>query len=281
MVMVSSRLLFFLFLIFVLVYQATTQPSFIYYFCSDNTGKYTSKSKYKANLDHVLASISSNTGTDNGFGTDSHGQEPDKAYGIGLCRGDVKADVCRSCLNDSRTVLTQLCPNQMEAIGWYDNCSLRFSNRSMFGVVESAPNSFMWNPRNVSDVKGYGVVLKNLLSGMISDAASGVSLKFATRTSVAPDKSKLYVLAQCTPDLSEQDCRDCLNLIYAQIPLFGLGQAGGRAYTPNCNFRFETYPFFDLTSVATPSPPSQPVSPESPPPIKGRIILIYPISMKP
>ncbi|KAG6641556.1 hypothetical protein CIPAW_09G082000 [Carya illinoinensis] len=265
MLMVSSGILFSLFLIFVLVYQATTQPSFIYHYCSNNTGKYTSKSTYKASLDYVLANFSSNTGIDGGFDSYSYGQDPDKAYAIGFCRGDLEPDVCLSCLNDSRIALTQLCPNQKEAIGWYDNCSLRFSNRSMFGVQESAPNYFMWNKKDVSDVDGYRVVLTNLLSGMISDAASGVSLKFATRTSVAPDFSKIYVLAQCTPNLSEQDCRDCLDLIYAQIPLSGL--AGARAYTPSCNFRFETYPFFDVAAVVQ-SPHLPPVLP--PPLIKGQ-----------
>ncbi|KAG2720610.1 hypothetical protein I3760_02G043700 [Carya illinoinensis] len=276
--MVASRILFFLFLIFVLVYQATTQPSFIYHSCSNNTGKYTSKSTYKANLDHLLASISSNTGNDSGFKPDSYGQDLDKVYAIGFCRGDLKPDVCRSCLNDSRFALTQLCPNQKEAIGWYDNCSLRFSDRSMFGVEESAPNYFMWNTKNESDhVYGYGVFIKSLFSSMIRDAASGVSLKFATTTTVAPapDFSPINVLAQCTPDLSEQDCRDCLDLIYAQIPPFGLGHAGGRAYTPSCNFRFETYPFFDVAAVVQsphlppvlpPPPPPPPVLPPPPPP---------------
>lgn len=64
-------------------------------------------------------------------------------------------------------------------------------------------SSFMNNKKNVSDVDRYAVVLQKLLSGMISEAASGGSgsLNFTRRISVAPDFSTKYVLAQCTPPI--------------------------------------------------------------------------------
>ncbi|KAG7962746.1 hypothetical protein I3843_09G080700 [Carya illinoinensis] len=270
--MVSLRPISFIqFCILTFIALATAQPSFLYHFCVYKNGNYTTNSIYETNLNRVLSSISSNKIIDNGFYSNSYGQEPDKAYGIGLCRGDVKPDVCRSCLNDSRISLKKLCPNQKEAIGWYDNCSLRFSNRSIFAVAESSPSFYMWNIRNVSDIDGYGQVLANQLDGMISETASGRSfIKFATRTAIAPDFGRIYVLSQCTTDLSEQDCLGCLRTISERIPLCCIGKAGGRIYTPSCNFRYETYTFFDqLTPAASPTSPSPPSQPVSPPPIKG------------
>ncbi|KAB1223253.1 Cysteine-rich receptor-like protein kinase 27 [Morella rubra] len=189
-----------------------------------------------------------------GFYSYSHSRDPDKVYAIGFCRGDLKPDVCRSCLNNSTAALVQRCPNQKEAIGWYDQCSLRFSARSMFGIGQSMPNFVMYNARNVSDIDGYSEALETLLGNMINEVASGGSLKVATTSAVAPDLSTIYAITQCTPDLSQQSCRDCLGFISVLIPQFCRGQAGGKAYTPSCTFRYETYPFFDLIAAAARSP---------------------------
>ena len=76
--------------------------------------------------------------------------------------------------------------------------------------MEESPAFYMWNAKNVSDVDGYGKAIQTQFDSMKSEAASGVSRKFATRASVAPDISTLYMLVQCTPDLSEQNCSGCL-----------------------------------------------------------------------
>ncbi|KAM4110611.1 hypothetical protein ACJW30_05G004900 [Castanea mollissima] len=263
---VSPSLIFSLCLIFILIPQATTQPSFICHTCSPGLGNYTTNSTYAANLNHLFSSFSSNTAIDNGFYSASYGQDPDKVYAIGLCRGDLNQDVCRSCLNDSTLALIQLCPNQKEAIGWYDNCTLRFSNHSIFASEDENPSCFS-NQNNVSDVDGFGKAVKSLLDSMISGAASS-NRKFATNTSVAPDLSKLYGFVQCTPDLSEQQCKNCLEMTSSQLPLFTIGMGGGRFYTPSCNFRFDTDLFFQPQADA--SLPPSPIFP-SPMPIKGAL----------
>ena len=272
--MISSRLFVFLSPMVILISQATAQQDFLYHFCLDNGGNYTTNSTYEANLNRVLSSISSNILVENGFYPDSKGQDPDKVYAIGLCRGDVKPEICRSCLSNSSNLLTLLCPNQKEAIGWYDYCMLRFSYRSIFGIMEESPAFYMWNVNNVSDVDGYGKALLTLFDSMKSEAASGVSRKFATTVSVAPDMSTLYMLVQCTPDLSKQNCSDCLTRIFADMPICCVGKQGGREYTPSCSFRFESYKFFDSTYALSPPPP--PVSASSLPappiyPIRGTI----------
>lgn len=120
----------------------------------------------------------------------------------------------------------------------------------------------MWNVNNVSDVDGYSKALQTLFDSMQSEAASGVSRKFATRASVAPDMSTLYMLVQCTPDLSEQNCSGCLTGIFVQMPICCVGKQGGRMNTLCCSFRFESYSFFDPTYTLSPPPP--PVSPTPP-----------------
>ena len=112
--MASPRLLF-LSAICILIVQAIAQPPFLYNFCLDK-GNYTRNSTYQENLNDLLSSLTSNPKIDYGFYNKSYGQNPDKVYALGLCRGDVKPEVCRSCLNNATNLLPLLCPYQKEAI---------------------------------------------------------------------------------------------------------------------------------------------------------------------
>ncbi|CAB4297226.1 unnamed protein product [Prunus armeniaca] len=84
--------------------------------CGNNKGNYTTNSTYQKNLNDLLSSLLSNS---NGYGfyNSSRGQNADRVYAIGLCRGDIKSDACGKCLSDATYVLTESCPNQKEAIG--------------------------------------------------------------------------------------------------------------------------------------------------------------------
>ncbi|XP_075650124.1 cysteine-rich receptor-like protein kinase 29 [Castanea sativa] len=259
----STLLLAILYPMFTLSAQTTAQ--YLYHSCFNDRGNYTTNSTYEANLNLVLSNISSNTQVENGFYPNSMGQDPDKVYAIGLCRKDIKQDDCLGCLKNASNVLPQNCPNRKEAIGWYDYCMIRFSDRSIFGIMEINPSMFMWNTGSVSDQEGYKRRLQTLFESMRSEAASGDSFKFAARTSFAPDLKTLYVLVQCTPDLSEKNCSDCLTAVYGNIPPV-VGSQGGRTYAPSCNYRFETYSFFDVAYATSSSPPPFLASPPSPPP---------------
>ena len=248
-----SRVLLCLCIVIILISQSNAQPSFLYYSCMNGNGNYTANSTYQSNLNNLLSNVSSNTQIDYGFYNFSYGQDNDKVNAIGLCRGDVKPNDCLSCLNDSRVLLTQLCPNQKEAIGWYDKCMLRYSNRTIFNTMENSPGFHMCNPGNATDIDQFNQVLRNLLDSLISTAQSGNSQrKFAASSVKGPGFQTIYGLVQCTPDLSEQDCDDCLIQAISGIPQYCDSRKGGRILVPSCNFRYEIYPFYDLKNVAPP-----------------------------
>ncbi|XP_030938601.1 putative receptor-like protein kinase At4g00960 isoform X2 [Quercus lobata] len=283
MAMVSSILLF-LSAICIFIAQAFAQPNFLYHFCLDN-GNYTSKSTYNANLNNALSSLSSNTEIDYGFYNFSYGQNPDKVYSLGLCRGDVQPDICRSCLNNATNLLPLLCPNQKEAIGWYDYCMLRYSFRDIFNIKETGPSFYMWNKKNVSaNLDQFNQDLRTLLDSKRVQAAAGGSLrKFAAGNATAPNNQTLYSLVQCTPDLSEQDCSDCLAWAFGNIPQCCGGKQGGRYITPSCYFRFEVYLFY-VAKADNASSPSPPLVPSVSPPAgkesnKSRTVMIIVVSI--
>ncbi|KAI4298614.1 hypothetical protein L6164_032150 [Bauhinia variegata] len=264
MAMVSIRLLSFFCFFGILISQATAQPSFLSNHCMNDKGNYTANSTYQTNLNTLLSNLSSNTQIDYGFYNFSLGENSDQVNAIGLCRGDVKPDVCRSCLNDSRVLLTRLCPNQKEAIGWYDNCMLRYSNRSIFGIMEASPPFYLANGKNATEVNQFNQVLRDLLDSLRSKAASGDSLrKYAAANTTGPSFQTIYGLVQCTPDLSEQECNDCLVGAFSKMPFCCDSKIGGRVVGPSCNFRYEIYRFFEPTADTPPPSPPQ-VSPPPP-----------------
>lgn len=201
--------------------------------CTNDGNNYTANITYHTNLDTLLFNLSSNTQIDYGFYTFSYGLDTDKVYAIGLCRGDLKPDECRSCLNYSIVSLTQFCPNQKEAIAWDAQCMLRYSNRSIFGAMEASPPYYMHNVNNATDVDEFNRKLSELLRNLRDKAASGdCRRKYATDTAIVANFATIYGLVQCTPDLSSQDCSGCVYWSTLDIPRFFKDKVGGIVLDP-------------------------------------------------
>nr|AAD21872.1 receptor-like protein kinase homolog RK20-1 [Phaseolus vulgaris] len=233
-------------------------------YCDNNKGNYTINSTYHNNLNTLLSTLSSHTQINYGFYNFSHGQNNDKVNAIGLCRGDVKPDECRRCLNDSALTITQLCPNQKEALLWLNTskCLLRYSHRTIFGVMESSPGFYLTNVNNVTEADKFNQALSNLMRNPTVVAASGDSrLKYAADSAIAANFQTVYGLVQCTPDLSETDCNRCLDGAISEIPSCCGNKMGGRVLRPSCNIRFESAIFYDSNAKLDPD-----VTPPSPPP---------------
>ncbi|XP_062087463.1 cysteine-rich receptor-like protein kinase 29 isoform X1 [Humulus lupulus] len=262
-------LLCYIFIILV-AQQATAQSPA----CVDDKGNYTLNSTYHDNLNYLLSTLPSSQ-NDNGFGfyNLSYGNSPNQVYAIGLCRGDIMPNVCQSCLNESTHLLQERCPNQKEAVAWYDNCMLRYSDRSYFGVMETNPPLILSNTQNVSSdsgtVEAYFQALRSLYDNLKSRAMTGGSLrKFSVDNVTAPGFKTIYGLVQCTPDLSQMDCNNCLDTAFGIIPGCCNGKIGAQVHLgSSCKFRYEDYLFSNSTAADAP-PPSIPTLPptRSPPP---------------
>ncbi|VVA40563.1 PREDICTED: cysteine-rich [Prunus dulcis] len=269
--MFSLRFMFFLSpVLFLISTQSLAQPpDFGGIWCFNDKGNYTTNSTYQTNLNILLSILSSPSNNGNGYGfyNSSYGENPDQVYAIGLCRGDVTVDICRGCLSNATQLLTQVCPNQKEAFGVFDQCMLRYANRSIYGAMETFPPLMWYNVQNVSsDVDGFFQELRTLLEDLRDQAAGNGSLrKFAAGTATAPNFKTIYGLAQCTPDLTEQICSDCLVSSLGDIPKCCPGKQGARISKPSCDVRYETYRFFDPTTIR-PLPSSPPALSSPPPP---------------
>jgi hypothetical protein len=262
----SSRLLsffFYGFLIHLINPTIAQRDPYVLHKCSTN-GNVSSNSAYRANLNTLLSNLSSKSQIDNGFYNYSAGENSGKVNAIALCRGDLTATDCRSCVNMSAHELLVLCPNEKEGIMWYMNCTVRYSNNSIFGVMEIKPMRALISSANVSDVSGtFKQVLAGLLDGLRSKAASGDSLRKLAIGAANSTYFGLNALLQCTPDLDEQECSNCLNQTIEYLPKCCDYRAGARVLTPSCNLRYEGNRFFGNTSDEL--PPSSYLPPPPPP----------------
>ncbi|CAK7350963.1 unnamed protein product [Dovyalis caffra] len=118
------------------------------------------------------------------------------------------------------------------------------------------PVILMWNPENITVNVEYNELVVRTITGAANEAASAPSgaKKFAVKKVVYTWREDLYVLVQCTPDLSTSDCKQCLQAAIANLPVCCNNKQGGRVLFPSCNFRFENYSFYNETAVVAPPP---------------------------
>ncbi|ESW15184.1 hypothetical protein PHAVU_007G051200 [Phaseolus vulgaris] len=234
-----------------------------YQVCSPN--KFTPNTTFQSHLTTLFSSLSSKASNNVQFFNNTvTGTNPsDTVYGLFMCRGDIPSDLCNHCVgNATQRLSTHVdCSFSIEAVVYYDECIVRYSNLSFFGTADMEINSgyVLASPINMTNQESFKRLVYVSLNETADEAVGSGSggEKFATKETDIDIFQKLYCLVQCTPDLSPRDCRSCLNsLINSDLPRCCAGRQGGRVLYPNCVIRFEIYPFFrSHGSAPTPTPP--------------------------
>ncbi|KAJ8442262.1 hypothetical protein Cgig2_011185 [Carnegiea gigantea] len=196
---------------------------------------YTQNSSYQTNLRNLLPTLSTQAST-SGFYNTSLGPFPNRVYALYLCRPDVGSRGCNQCVYQAQTKILQQCPTQVWAVIWCDECMLRFSNTPLYRTMQVSPRAVSSNPANVTRSLAliFSKVVNDTMAGLVSRVGNDPA-RFGTEEANVTG-SKLYALAQCTPDLSQGECDTCLRVAMGQLPIM---QSGGRVMQPSCNMRFE------------------------------------------
>ncbi|KAF3486302.1 hypothetical protein F2Q69_00058050 [Brassica cretica] len=225
-----------------------SQPVPLKQICSNVTGNFTVNTPYAVNLDRLISSLSSLRQNDNGFYNISLGDSDGKVNSILHCRGDVKPEDCTNCLPMAGKRLITLCPVQKEAVIWYDKCTVRYSNRTLFKRLEIYPQTSISGARNFTgDRDGWGKSLRGLLEGL-KDRVPVVGRRrknFVVGETSGPSFQTLYGMVQCTADISEQDCTYCLSQGIAKIPSCCDMKMGSYVLSPSCMVAYAPWRFYD------------------------------------
>ncbi|XP_054776521.1 cysteine-rich receptor-like protein kinase 44 [Prosopis cineraria] len=231
--------------------------------CSDTT--YAPNSTFQTNVNRLLSSLSSNANQIDGFYNTTVGENSDAVHGLFQCHGSATVPACQTCVSDGIKKILQRCPNNTGAVAWFENCWLHYSDEYFFSTMQEQPQQIVVNARNATDTTSFMNLLGETLTVVAKEASEGGSKKFATKEVKYSPFQTLYTLAQCTKDISEIECRNCLGNSISNLPTCCNGNVGGVTQKPSCVLRYEVYAFYQ-DFPPPPAPPLQSTSQD-----KGRI----------
>ncbi|XXG69404.1 hypothetical protein AAC387_Pa06g2283 [Persea americana] len=135
--------------------------------CSDGRPNYTLSSAFDTNLHNLIYTLSTNGPMSSGFYRASTGESPNRVLGLVLCRGDITTSACQSCLVPAAQEVIEVCPNRREAIIWYQDCLVRYSDREFFGIVDINSSVLIFRAdQNISQMDDRGVNAQPLMNGL-------------------------------------------------------------------------------------------------------------------
>ena len=246
--MVSSAIAAAVLLLNIIVFfPANSQVDPAFWRCPGSTN-YTSDGQFKSNLDLLLAdltvvSMAPMNKTASIEGSSNSGA--DAVYGLSQCRPDVLAADCAACLNRSAAEACLRCPFRRSASILFEECFLRFSDRRFFGILDEEGVKTYFNLNTSSDPTSFDATLTELLKDIASRAPQDGYRVAAGRRSV-PEFDTVYGIAQCTRDLSVNDCTDCLTYLLGRM-MASNGSLGGAAYVTSCSVFYKIRRFFSLS----------------------------------
>ncbi|CAL9226567.1 unnamed protein product [Arabidopsis halleri] len=212
--------------------------------CLERSGFFTANSTYDLNRRVLLSSLPSNVTANDGFYTTSTGEDPNRAYGLGMCVPGTDAQSCSDCIISSNARLLQNCTNQTEAIDWRIDrtvCLVRYSNRSFYGSLGMEILSDNYTRDFQANLTDLEITWEALMIGVIDQASS---LYYAAGIrKLESSISRIYSFVQCSKDISLQNCTKCLQQNVIEYRSCCRGKEEGIISRPSCFIRWEIYPF--------------------------------------
>lgn len=186
-------------------------------------------------------------------------------FGMFLCRGDLSPEVCRDCVMFASSNTQSRCLRGKELLIQYDECMLGYSDRNilMDNVTRSTPTVITWNTQEIPVYRldRFKDDIIFMMNESAEEAANSKEKRMAVHKSSFTSSETLYALVQCFPDLLPEECKSCLAQSMTE---FNFSRAGGKVLFPSCNSRYEIYPFYNETFVATLPPSLSVLSPPLP-----------------
>ncbi|XP_054813767.1 cysteine-rich receptor-like protein kinase 10 isoform X1 [Prosopis cineraria] len=199
---------------------------------------------YKANLNQLLAWLSTNAGTSEGYNHTAIGTATNAVYGLYDCRGDTAGYFCQFCVSAATRDVLQRCPNQSSAVIWFDFCILRYSNNNFFGNVTTSPSWIVVGAKTVSDL--------SFMRSLIQTATEDTKELGARGEFDLGGGRKRYALVQCSRDLNTEGCRQCLEAMVDKVPQ-SCEKLGWQVLAPSCLIKYDDFMFYQSTSSSSPN----------------------------
>ncbi|KAG5117442.1 hypothetical protein JHK84_043555 [Glycine max] len=213
--------------------------------CHNTTQKPLS-GEYQTNLNSILSWLSTDAATSKGYNHYSFGNSTSgnhAVYGLYDCRGDVVGYFCQFCVSTAAREILQRCPNGVSAFIWYDFCMLKYSNENFFGNVTVDPS---WHVVGTKDVSSAEEIQKgeDFMRSLIRKATLVTNQLYYMGGFNLSSSQRRYGLVQCSRDLTNEGCRQCLETMLAQISKCCEKKLGWFAGSASCLMKYDDYMFY-------------------------------------
>jgi hypothetical protein len=181
--------------------------------------------------------------------------------------------MCRRCVINATKKLPSKCSGEKVVVSWYDECMVRYSNESIYFKVAVMPRFNLYNTQNMTEQDRFNRLVNTTLTEMAREASNfpiGVK-KFGVKAVKFSDFQNVYIMVQCTRDLSSTDCNSCLQLAINCLSICCSGKQGARTLFPSCNVGYELYLFYNVPTAPAPAPGISPPPPGSLAGSKGEV----------
>ncbi|XP_026392468.1 cysteine-rich repeat secretory protein 38-like [Papaver somniferum] len=178
------------------------------------------------------------------------------------CRGDLTVEACRSNVELAAKEIIRRCPSSEEAVITFKELTiLKYSAKSFFTIMRDKPSFTLPNANSVTNPEefnpGFDKLTKKLLAEVTSNGVSSSSFSTNKKLYAIGDieitpSQKIYGLAQCSSDISVNNCTQCLRGEIDDIRKRFSGREGGRVICWSCYFRYETFSFYELNATSPP-----------------------------
>ncbi|XP_056690854.1 cysteine-rich receptor-like protein kinase 25 [Spinacia oleracea] len=136
----------------------------------------------------------------------------------------------------------------------FEECIFRYANRPIFSLMELEPSHTDCGISLLDDGGEMNRMVEPIFKRLIKEATSkNSSLYFAVGEGTYFKYQRLYCLVQCTPDISREQCRECLMEGYIYIiDCSDFSLLAGIYSGPNCHMRYNVTPFYNVSSSLPP-----------------------------
>ncbi|RDX90532.1 Cysteine-rich receptor-like protein kinase 25, partial [Mucuna pruriens] len=219
-----------------LITKAQVQPTYVGSYCQ-NTTQQPLSSAYQTNLERIFTWASSDAATSKGYNYTSIGNNT-PVYGLYNCRADVVGYFCQFCVSTAAREAPQRCPNRVSAMVWYDYCILRYSNESFFGTVLTNPTWQILGTKNISHMDEIQKS-EDFVTSLIKKATVETNQLYYMDAFNLSSTQRRYAMVQCSRDLTNEGCNECLEAMLAQVLKCCGQKIGWFIWSGTCFIRYD------------------------------------------
>ncbi|XP_010432646.2 PREDICTED: putative cysteine-rich receptor-like protein kinase 39 [Camelina sativa] len=239
-------------------------------------GYFNGNSSYGPNRQNLFSTLAKKVVGNGGFYNASLGKSPDRVHAFALCARGYERQACISCVESVIQDILEQCQNRIDSVTWGEDkekmvsCLVSSSNHSTLGNLELTPPARYESPNSIEPWKNmtlfeqeWNAMANRTLEAAAEAETSSVLQYYSAEKAEFTEFPNVYMLMQCTPDITSQDCKTCLGECVTLFKEQVWGKQGGAFFRPSCFFRWDLYAFhgatFDnITRVpAPPRPPAQ------------------------